>query len=100
MNPQFADVHNVQQQEGTGIEFSPNPVTQGSCVATIVWPAPEVASYEVRDLLGKAVQTGTIRMFGGAEQERLSFHGLASGVYYFTVHGLHGTARAKLVIAH
>ena len=71
LNPQFADVKSIPQENGAGIAFSPNPVTRGWSVATILWPEAEMADYEVYNLLGEVVQSGTIRMLGGAEQQRI-----------------------------
>ena len=98
LNPQFADVKSIPQENGAGIAFSPNPVTRGWSVATILWPEAEMADYEVYNLLGEVVQSGTIRMLGGAEQQRIYFPNLASGVYEILIHGSFHEARARLVI--
>ncbi len=98
LNPKFADVKSIPQKDGAGIEFSPNPVTRGWSVATILWPEAAMADYEVYNLLGEVMQNGKIRMFGGAEQQRIYFPNLASGVYEVLIHGSSHEARAKLVI--
>ena len=49
--------------------------------------------------LGNRVQAGDIRLLGGAEQQRIYFPDLASGVYVLIIHGASHEARAKLVIA-
>jgi hypothetical protein len=100
LNSQWADVKDIPQQNGAGIIFSPNPVTNGWSVATIVWPEGRDAVYEVQNVLGAVVQSGTLRMLGGAEQQRIYFSNLASGVYYITIRGTYAEARTKLVIAH
>jgi Secretion system C-terminal sorting domain len=98
LNPQFADVVNIPQVNGAGITLLPNPANQWS-VATIVWPEAEEADYKIYNLLGNVMQTGKIQMLGGAEQIRLYFQNLPSGVYVIEVQGSSGEARAKLVIA-
>jgi len=97
LNPQFVDLVNLPVQGGTALSFSPNPAQTWS-VATIFWPEGEEASYEVYSLLGSIVQTGTIRMLGGAEQLRMYFPSLSSGVYEVLIHGSSHDARTKLVI--
>ncbi|HET6400585.1 MAG TPA: hypothetical protein VFH95_04220 [Candidatus Kapabacteria bacterium] len=97
LDSQWADVKNIPTQNGVAFTLSPNPTRLWS-VATIVWPEAEEAGYEVYNLLGEVVQSGTIRMLGGAEQERIYFPNLASGVYEILIHGSSHEARAKLVI--
>ena len=98
LNPEFADVKNIPLQDGAALSFYPNPATRGWSVATIVWPEAELANYDVYNLLGAVVQTGTVQLLGGAEQQRISFPHLANGVYEVFIHGSHHDARAKLVI--
>ena len=99
LNPQFADVKNIPTQDGVALfSLSPNPITNGWSVATIVWPVAEDAEYEVYDILGSIVQKGTIRMFAGGEQQRISFPNLQDGTYLWVVHGSSVEARAKVVI--
>ncbi len=100
LNPQFAEVKSVPQQNGAGITFAPNPTTHSWSVATIIWPVSEEADLCVYDLLGTAVQSGNIRLLGGPEQQRIYFPNLAAGVYVVEIHGASGVARAKLVIVH
>jgi hypothetical protein len=100
LNPQFADVESIPQENGAGITFAPNPTTHSWSVATIVWPVSEEANLCVYDLLGTAVQTGKIRLLGGPEQQRIYFPNLAAGVYVVEIHGANGVARAKLVMVH
>ena len=97
LDSQWADVKNIPTQNGIAFTLSPNPTRLWS-VATIMWPEAEMADYEVYNLLGEVVQSGTIRMLGGAEQERMYFPHLASGVYEVLIHGSRHEARAKLVI--
>ena len=97
LDSQWADVKNIPTQNGIAFTLSPNPTRLWS-VATIMWPEAEMADYEVYNLLGEVVQSGTIRMLGGAEQERMYFPHLASGVYEILIHGSRHEARAKLVI--
>jgi len=98
LNPQFADVKSIPQENGAGIMLSPNP-TQLWSVATIIWPEAENAEYEVYNILGNVMQKGNIRLLGGAEQQRIYFSNLASGVYMLVIHGESHEARVKLVIA-
>lgn len=100
LNPKFARSTPEVFSTDAAIVFSPNPITGRSSMATISWPKAEAATYEVRNLLGQLVQSGTLRMLGGAEQQPISFPGLSSGVYYFTLYSLHAKAQAKLTIAH
>ena len=97
LNPQFADVVNTQQQNGAGITFSPNPVTQSWSVATIVWPVSEDAEYSIYDMLGRKLDHGPIQLYGGAEQQRIYFTGMSAGVYIYTIEGAHGSASARFV---
>jgi hypothetical protein len=96
LNPQFADVKSIPQQNGTGISFSPNPAQTWS-VATIVWPVSEDGEYSIYDMLGRQMERGPIRLFGGAEQQRIYFSGMAQGVYLYTIEGAHGSASARFV---
>src|SRR5581483_2143288 len=98
LNPEWASVAGRLQESEAGLSFFPNPTQNSWSVATIVWPVAENTEYEVYNLLGVIVQSGTIRMLGGAEQERIYFSGLASGTYLFVVHGLSFEARSKLMI--
>lgn len=98
LNPEFADVVDIPQQNGAGIMLSPNPAQTWS-VATILWPEAEDGEYEVFNILGSVVQKGAIRLLGGAEQQRIYFPNLASGVYVLVIHSSSNEARAKLVIA-
>jgi len=98
LNPEFADVVNIPQVNGAGLTFAPNPVTQSWSVATIVWPEAEDAEYEVYNILGSVVQKATIRMLGGAEQQRIYFPNLPDGTYVFVVHGESHEAQTKLTI--
>ncbi len=100
LNPQFADVKSIPQQDGAGITFAPNPITKSWSVATIIWPVSEEADLCVYDLLGTAVQTEKIRLLGGPEQQRIYFPNLAAGMYVVELHGASGVARAKLVVVH
>ena len=98
LNPQWAAVvKSIPQENGAGFTLSPNPA-QAWTVATIVWPDAEEARYTVRNLLGSAVQAGTIRMLGGAEEIRLNFPNLSSGVYELMIQGESHEAQARLVI--
>ncbi len=98
LNPEFSDVKSIPQENGAGLTLAPNPAQSWS-VATIVWPEAEDAEYEVYNILGSVVQSGPIRLLGGAEQQRIYFPNLASGVYVLIIHGSLNEARAKLVIA-
>ena len=98
LNPQFADVKSIPQQNGAGIIFSPNPITQSWSVATILWPEAENAEYEVYNILGSVVENGKIRMLGGAEQQRIYFPNLPNGTYIFEIRGESHEARSKLTI--
>jgi hypothetical protein len=91
-------VQNIPTQNGVALILFPNPAQLWS-IATIVWPEAEDAVYEVYNILGSVVQTGNIRLLGGAEQQRIYFPNLASGVYVLVIHGSSSEARAKLVIA-
>ncbi len=79
LNPQFSVV-NVPRTNGAGISLSPNPANQWS-VATIVWPESEDGEYSIYDMLGRLMEHGPIRLFGGAEQQRIYFRGMPQGVY-------------------
>jgi hypothetical protein len=98
LNPQFAGVRWRQPSNEAAIEFSPNPVTHGSSVATITWPEAEAVTYEVRNLLGQVVEQGSFRTVAGSEQEQIPFTNLPSCVYYFSALGLHANARTQLLI--
>ncbi len=96
LNPQFADVVNIPQENGAGITLSPNPA-QTWTVATIVWPQSEDGQYCIYDMLGRKVEHGSIQLYGGAEQQRIYFSGMAQGVYIYTIEGAHGSASARFV---
>jgi hypothetical protein len=96
LNPQFADVKGIPQENGAGIMLSPNPANQWS-VATIVWPESEEGEYSIYDMLGRRVEHGPIRLLGGAEQQRIYFSGMPQGVYIYTIEGAHGSASARFV---
>jgi hypothetical protein len=98
LNPQWADVRTIlQSSDNTTLTFAPDPAP-GWSVATIVWPEAEEADYEVQNTLGMVVQSGSLRMLGGAEKQRIYFSNLTSGVYYVTIHGAYVEARAKIAI--
>ncbi len=98
LNPQWAYVKSLRESSNnTGLTFAPNPA-QSYSVATIVWPEAGVAEYDIQNILGAVVQSGSLRMLGGVEQQRIYFNGLTSGVYYVTIHGAGGEARTKLAI--
>jgi hypothetical protein len=98
LNPKFADRVDIPQSDGAGVTFFPNPTPNAWSVATIIWPDAEITDYEVYNLLGKVVQSGTVRMLGGAQQQRINFPNLPSGVYEVLIHGSLHEAHAKLVI--
>ena len=100
LNPKWMDVASIPQQNSTGISFFPNPITRNWSLATILWPAAEQAEYRLFNLLGNEVGRGSLRLLGGAEQQRIYFPSLASGVYVFVLHSGRAEARSKLVIAH
>ncbi|HET6402160.1 MAG TPA: T9SS type A sorting domain-containing protein [Candidatus Kapabacteria bacterium] len=97
LNPKFADVRSIPQKNGAAIEFSPNPVTSGWSVATIVWPEAENAEYSVYDMLGRLCQHGPIRLLGGPEQQRIYFSSLSAGTYFYNITGARHTANARIV---
>lgn len=99
LNPRWAGVELIPQQDGLGLSFSPNPAVFGWSVATIVWPEAEMTEYKVYSILGSIVEHGSIRLLGEAEQQRIYFQNLASGVYQVVIQGRTHEARAKLVIA-
>ncbi len=96
LNPQFSDVVNIPQQNGAGILLSPNPAQSWS-VVTIVWPEAEDGQYSIYDMLGRQMEHGPIQLYGGAEQQRIYFSGMAQGVYLYTIEGAHGSASARFV---
>ena len=96
LNPQFADVKSIPQQNGAGITLSPNPAQTWS-VATIVWPESEDGEYSIYDMLGRKVEHGPIQLYGGAEQQRIYFRGMPAGVYIYVIEGAHGSASARFV---
>ncbi|HZK76560.1 MAG TPA: T9SS type A sorting domain-containing protein [Candidatus Kapabacteria bacterium] len=97
LNPQFADEVNIPQENGAGISFSPNPVIRGWSVATILWPVSEDGEYSIYDMLGRMVEHGPIRLYGGAEEQRIYFSGMPQGVYIYTIEAAHGSASARIV---
>ncbi len=103
LNPQWADVRTeidaVPKQDGAGIIIAPNPVTRGWTVATIVWPEAEHGVCTVFNMLGSEVQKSELRLLGGAEEQRIYFPYLQSGVYQVVIRGAAHEARTKLVIA-
>lgn len=98
LNPKWLDVTSIPQPNGAGIELSPNPVTRGWSVATIVWPEEEQGQLQISDMLGNIVQQEPIRLLGGAEEQRIYFRGLPDGVYEVTLRGRAHEARARVVI--
>jgi hypothetical protein len=97
LNPQFADVTSIPQKDGAGITFAPNPLVNNWSVATIMWPEAEEGAYSIYDILGREVQRGTIRLLGGAEQQRIYFSDLAQGTYIYVITGAHHTASTRIV---
>jgi hypothetical protein len=96
LNPQWADVVNIPQQNGAGITLSPNPAN-GWSLATIIWPEAEDGEYSIYDMLGRKIEHGPIRLLGGAEQQRIYFSGMPQGVYVYVIEGAHGSASARFV---
>jgi hypothetical protein len=97
LNPKFSDVKSIPSENDADISVSPNPMSKSWSVATIVWPESEDGAYEIFDMLGRIVQQGPIRLFGGAEQQRIYFSNLAQGTYLFTIKSARHSASAKIV---
>ncbi|MDP4199893.1 MAG: T9SS type A sorting domain-containing protein [Bacteroidota bacterium] len=97
LNPRWAGVKQATSIASATLSLSPNPA-QTSTVADMVWPVSEAVTLTIRNILGAAVLTKAFRLEAGESELHLSLGILAPGVYYVSIEGSAGEARARFAI--
>ncbi|MEM0998541.1 MAG: T9SS type A sorting domain-containing protein [Bacteroidota bacterium] len=75
----------------------PNPSTQPSVWAEIIWPEPTEARLALTDARGRLVHTGRVRLEAGLNRVSIPLAELAVGLYQLRVTGRGRTISRKLV---